>query len=211
MLGSGAYFENLAFGHGIGNYMQSRDLRIENENFSSQNTNTQNGTITIRGTLVSLSDYEIKSPLRILLTSEHEYDPLTKGIHDLTLGQLNYKPHDAAGRAYEHQSYWYFTVEPYPSEISLKPGEVLDYKIIIHPLKAGTYHVHTLLTDTTQYTAPGQTIHVEGSNQITHGEFWELYVNSILVLSIIVGFFVLIPYLLIRRKFKQRKIEKNLL
>jgi len=194
------------FGHGAGSFITSRDLRIEDETFSASNTTT-NGTITISGKLVSLSDFEIKSPITILLTSDHQYDPITKGIHDLTIGQLNYKSHHAAGKAYEHQTDWYFTVESNPNEISLKPGEVADYEMIIHPLKAGTYHIHTLLPSTTQYIGPGETIQVEGSNQITSGEFWGLYATSYLIILVLAWSIGLLTYFVIKRKSKFHKIK----
>jgi len=190
----------LVYGHGAGSYMTSRDLRIEDETFSSSNITTLNGTITISGKLVSLSDYEIKSPLTILVSSDQKYDPITKGIHDLTFGQFNDKPRHASVGAYEHLTNWYFTVESYPSEISLKPEEVLDYKIIIRPLKAGIYHVHTLLPSTTQYIGSGSTIQVEGTDQITNGEFWGLYFASTLILVASVGSFGIITYFILKSK-----------
>ena len=74
------------------------------------------------------------------------------------------------------------------------------------PLKSGIYHVHTdpnADISSFRYIGPGQTIMVEGSQDITEGELFEFYIPysigfALMIISIVYG-----VVLIYRRKHRK--------
>ena len=83
---------------------------------------------------------------------------------------------------------------------------MFSYSIEITPLKGGIYHIHTdpnADISSFRYIGPGQTIMVEGSQDITEGELFEFYIPYTVgfVLMIIgIGYGVVFIYRRKRRK-----------
>ena len=104
-----------AEGHGVQAQLQSRFVRIDNEQFSDLTLNTGE-TLTVTGELKSL----VNRPLRAWLSLFSESSN--------------------AGNRWE-----FLTRDPPGNIFDIPPGGTVDYSITVKALEPGTYHVHTQL------------------------------------------------------------------
>ncbi|HEX7033895.1 MAG TPA: methane monooxygenase/ammonia monooxygenase subunit B [Nitrososphaera sp.] len=107
-------FQN-AEAHGVQAQLQSRFVRIDNEQFSDQTLNTGE-TLTVTGELRSL----VNRPLRAWLSLFSESSN--------------------AGNRWE-----FLSRDPPGNIFDIPPGSTIPYEITVMALEPGTYHVHTQL------------------------------------------------------------------
>ncbi len=115
VLSSFVYFFPNAEGHGVQAQLQSRFVRIDNEQFSDQTLNTGE-SLTVSGELRSL----VNRPLRAWLSLFSE--------------SAN------AGNRWE-----FLTRDPPGNIFDIPPGGTVPYSITVKALEPATYHVHTQL------------------------------------------------------------------
>lgn len=115
VLSSFVYFFPSAEGHGVQAQLQSRFVRINDEQFSDATLNTGE-TLTVSGQLESL----VNRPLRAWLSLFSE--------------SAN------AGNRWE-----FLTRDPPGNIFDIPPSGTVDYSITVKALEPGTYHVHTQL------------------------------------------------------------------
>jgi len=123
-----------AEGHGVQAQLQSRFVRIDNEQFSDQTLNTGE-TLTVTGELKSL----VNRPLRAWLSLFSE--------------SAN------AGNRWE-----FLTRDPPGNIFDIAPGATVPYSITVKALEPATYHVHTQLNveHVGPGLGRGQTVNVVG-------------------------------------------------
>jgi methane/ammonia monooxygenase subunit B len=120
--------------HGVQAQLQSRFVRIDNEQFSDNTVHTGD-TITVSGQLVSL----VNRPLRAWLTL--------------------FSDSSNAGSRWE-----YMSRDPPGNIFDIPPGATVPYSVTVKALEAGSYHVHTQLNieHVGPGLGPGQTVVVTG-------------------------------------------------
>ena len=121
--------------HGVQAQLQSRFVRIDNEQFSD-NTLVTGETLTVSGELESL----VNRPLRAWLSLFSESSN--------------------AGNRWE-----FLTRDPPGNIFDIPPGGTVDYSITVKALEPGTYHVHTQLNveHVGPGLGRGETVNVNGS------------------------------------------------
>jgi methane/ammonia monooxygenase subunit B len=124
----------VADAHGVQAQLQSRFVRIDNEQFSD-NTLTTGETLTVTGELESL----VNRPLRAWLSLFSESSN--------------------AGNRWE-----FLSRDPPGNIFDIPPGEIVPYSITVKALEPGTYHVHTQLNveHVGPGLGRGQTVNVNG-------------------------------------------------
>ena len=124
----------VADAHGVKAQLQSRFVRIDNEQFSD-NTLTTGETLTVTGELESL----VNRPLRAWLSLFSESSN--------------------AGNRWE-----FLSRDPPGNIFDIPPGEIVPYSITVKALEPGTYHVHTQLNveHVGPGLGRGQTVNVNG-------------------------------------------------
>jgi methane/ammonia monooxygenase subunit B len=124
----------MADAHGVQAQLQSRFVRIDNEQFSD-NTLSTGETLTVTGQLESL----VNRPLRAWLSLFSESSN--------------------AGNRWE-----FLSRDPPGNIFDIPPGETVDYSITVKALEPGTYHVHTQLNveHVGPGLGRGQTVNVDG-------------------------------------------------
>ena len=124
----------VADAHGVQAQLQSRFVRIDNEQFSDNTLNTGE-TLTVTGQLESL----VNRPLRAWLSLFSESSN--------------------AGNRWE-----FLSRDPPGNIFDIPPGETVDYSITVKALEPGTYHVHTQLNveHVGPGLGRGQTVNVNG-------------------------------------------------
>ncbi len=134
VLSSFVYFFPSAEGHGVQAQLQSRFVRIDNEQFSDQTLNTGE-QLTVTGELRSL----VNRPLRAWLSLFSE--------------SAN------AGNRWE-----FLTRDPPGNIFDIPPGGTVQYAITVRALEPATYHVHTQLNieNVGPGLGRGQTVNVSG-------------------------------------------------
>ena len=95
-----------------------------------------------------------------------------------------------------------------PEAYVLEGNKIFSYSIEMTPLKSGVYHIHTdpnadILSF--RYIGTGQTIMVEGSQDITEGELFEFYIPYTIVFVLIMIGFVCGIIFIYGRKQRKRK------
>ena len=125
---------NYAEGHGVQAQLQSRFVRIENEQFSDNTLNTGD-ELTVTGELTSL----VNRPLRAWLSLFSE--------------SAN------AGNRWE-----FLSRDPPGNIFDIPPGATIPYSMTVRALEPGTYHVHTQLNieHVGPGLGRGQTVNVSG-------------------------------------------------
>lgn len=125
---------NYAEGHGVQAQLQSRFVRIENEQFSDNTLNTGD-ELTVTGELQSL----VNRPLRAWLSLFSE--------------SAN------AGNRWE-----FLSRDPPGNIFDIAPGATIPYSMTVRALEPGTYHVHTQLNveHVGPGLGRGQTVNVSG-------------------------------------------------
>ena len=104
-----------AEGHGVQAQLQSRFVRIDNEQFSDQTLRTGE-TLTVTGELKSLVNRDLRAWLSLFSESAN------------------------AGNRWE-----FLTRDPPGNIFDIPPSATIDYSITVRALEPGTYHVHTQL------------------------------------------------------------------
>jgi methane/ammonia monooxygenase subunit B len=123
-----------AEGHGVQAQLQSRFVRIENENFSD-NTLVTGEELTVTGELKSLVNRELRAWLSLFSESSN------------------------AGNRWE-----FLSRDPPGNIFDIPPGATVPYSITVKALEPGTYHVHTQLNveHVGPGLGRGQTVNVSG-------------------------------------------------
>jgi methane/ammonia monooxygenase subunit B len=109
------YILPAASAHGVQAQLQSRFVRIDNEQFSDQ-TLTTGEDLTVTGELTSLVNRPLRGWLSLFSESSN------------------------AGNRWE-----FLARDPPGNIFDLAPGQTLPYSITVRALEPGTYHVHTQL------------------------------------------------------------------
>ncbi|HEY7507548.1 MAG TPA: methane monooxygenase/ammonia monooxygenase subunit B [Nitrososphaera sp.] len=124
----------VADAHGVQAQLQSRFVRIDNEQFST-NTLQTGEELTVNGQLVSLVNRPLRGWLSLFSESEN------------------------AGNRWE-----FLAREPPGNIFDIPPGASVDYSITVKALEPGTYHVHTQLNveHIGPGLGRGQTVNVSG-------------------------------------------------
>ena len=147
-----------AYGHSMPISGQE-PIRID-EQFSDLNIRTDE-TIIIVGSIRNASDrsYELSPSVYITPIGRNPFDSWLDSV-------------------YGNRADWYFDVEhDMPDPLILGSGEMSSYEISIHPLKQGTYHVHSYVKSAQgeSFMTRGYTITATGSQATTEGEIREFY------------------------------------
>jgi len=121
--------------HGVQAQLQSRFVKINNEQFSDNTVNTGD-TITVSGELKSLVNRPLRGWLSLFSESSN------------------------AGNRWE-----FLTRDPPCNIFDIAPGATIPYSITVKALEPGTYHVHTQLNveHVGPGLGPGQTVVVSGN------------------------------------------------
>jgi len=121
--------------HGVQAQLQSRFVKINNEQFSDNTVNTGD-TITVSGELKSLVNRPLRGWLSLFSESSN------------------------AGNRWE-----FLTRDPPGNIFDIAPGATIPYSITVKALEPGTYHVHTQLNveHVGPGLGPGQTVVVSGN------------------------------------------------
>lgn len=124
----------VAEGHGVQAQLQSRFVRIENENFSD-NTLATGEELTVTGELRSLVNRELRAWLSLFSESAN------------------------AGNRWE-----FLSRDPPGNIFDIPAGATIPYSITVKALEPGTYHVHTQLNieHVGPGLGRGQTVNVSG-------------------------------------------------
>jgi methane/ammonia monooxygenase subunit B len=124
----------VADAHGVQAQLQSRFVRIDNEQFST-NTLQTGEELTVTGELVSLVNRPLRGWLSLFSESEN------------------------AGNRWE-----FLAREPPGNIFDIEPGAAVPYSITVMALEPGTYHVHTQLNveHIGPGLGRGQTVNVSG-------------------------------------------------
>jgi methane/ammonia monooxygenase subunit B len=124
-----------ASAHGVQAQLQSRFVKIENEQFSDNTVNTGD-TITVTGQLKSLVNRPLRGWLSLFSESTN------------------------AGNRWE-----FLARDPPGNIFDINPGATVPYSITVRALEPGTYHVHTQLNveHVGPGLGPGQTVVVNGA------------------------------------------------
>ena len=171
------YVELEAYGHGLGARFDTAYYRIENETFSS--TAIPVGEpFFINGTLSSLVERDIQGKMDVrfdYVNIDSWFVSLLKSNFLCLAQEMCTKPILVP----LNQNHWYMDVKSEPDAYVLKGNSMFSYSIEMVPLKSGIYHIHTdpnADISSFRYIGPGQTIMVEGSQDVTEGELLEFYI-----------------------------------
>ena len=201
------YAELEVFGHGLGARFNTGFYRIEDESISKTIVSVGK-PFFINGTLVSLVEKDLQGEMNVKFDYAGN-DPwlvnLLKSNFSCLAQDMCTKPNLVA----RHQNHWYMDITPKPDAYVLEGDESISYSMEITPLKSGTYHIHTDpnagVPPTFMYLGPGQTVTVEGSQDITERELFEFYIPyaaGFVLVIICIGYGTVFAY---RRKQRTRK------
>jgi methane/ammonia monooxygenase subunit B len=198
-----SYAELEAYGHGVGPRSNAGFYRVEDETFSTT-TVSVGESFFINGTLVSLVERDIRGTMDVKFdytNNDSWFVNLLKSNFSCLGKDMCTKPIPVA----QNQNHWYLDIKPKPDAYELKGNDMISYSIEITPLKGGTYHIHTdpdADIDSFRHIGNGQTITVEGLQDITEGELLEFYIPYT------IGFALLIIVLVYGVIFVYRKNRK---
>ena len=171
------YAELEVYGHGLGARFSTAYYRIENETFS-KTTVSVGESFFVNGTLSSLVERDIKGKMDVRFdyaNMDSWFVNLLKSNFLCLVQEMCTKPTLVA----LNQNHWYMDITSEPEAYVLEGDKTFSYSIELTPLKSGVYHIHTdPNADITSFRSigPGQTIFVEGSQDITEGELFEFYI-----------------------------------
>lgn len=200
------YAELEVYGHGVGLGFNAGFYRVEDESFSTT-TVSVGEPFFINGTLVSLIERDIQGKMNV----RFDYTNNDSWFVDLLKSNFSCLAHDMCTKpilAAPNQNHWYIDIDSKPNAYVLEGNDMIPYSIKITALKGGTYHIHTdpdAEIESFRRTGPGQTITVEGPQDITEGElieFYILYPVSFVLLMTGIGCGIVFVY---RRKQRIRK------
>lgn len=200
------YTELEVYGHGVGSRFSTGFYRIEDEQFSKTVVSVGE-SFYVNGTMVSLIERDIQGKMDI----KFDYANNDSWFVNLFKSNFSCLAQDMCTETIlvaHNQNHWYMDITSTPDTYVLKGDDVISYSIEITPLKGGTYHIHTdpnADIESFRYIGPGQTIIVEGSQDITEGELFEFYIlypTSFVLLMTGMGCGIAFVY---RRKQRIRK------
>ena len=192
----GVYFDSSE-----GTQCHAIDFRIEDETFSKYTVKTGE-VLDVKGSLVSLSPTQHQLKLWSVITNSDQ----VSFLYDFF--RIYLEPTGICSGKSNGNINWYFQLSPIPSEeFVLKPNDVIEYSVSLIPQKAGTYKIHSAIFDGDVYrTGPGQTIIVEGSNELTDGEIFGFYLPFFSSLVLII-FGSVVGTILLKRKLRHSKMS----
>ncbi len=183
------YAELEAYGHGVGARFNAGFYRIENETIS-KTTVPVGESFFINGTIASLVERDIQGKMDVKFdyaNNDSLFVKILKSNFSCLAQDMCTKPIRVA---YD-QNHWYIDIKSTPDAYVLEGNDMIPYSIEITALKGGTYHIHTdpdADISSFRHIGPGQTIVVEGSQDVTEGELFEFYVAySLGFVLIIIG------------------------
>ncbi|GEM_PF-5971803 len=186
-----------AYGHGIGPIFFAPLIRIDNEQFSNQTSDTD-GSFEILGTLKNRADFPVKLSPYVYVSGDYDI------VNSLLL--------EAQYPMAKQEDGMYFKIAyNLTNPVILRPHESLGYQITLYPLKAGTYHVHSLfISDVHQFIGPGQTVVVTGSTAPTLGEFTQLYLPLVIGVGVLVFLVTKALSLAKKKQIRMNRVEKGI-
>ena len=139
--------------HGVQAQLQSRFVRIEDETISKQSLQTGE-TLTVKGTLVSLVQRDLRAWLSVFAESAN------------------------AGNRWE-----FMARDPPGNVFEIPANGVVDYSMTIKALEPAVYHVHTQLNIASvgPGLGPGQTVVVTGEKIIKPVPYANIAYQSIII------------------------------
>lgn len=139
--------------HGVQAQLQSRFVRIEDETISRQSLQTGE-TLTVKGTLVSLVQRDLRAWLSVFAESAN------------------------AGNRWE-----FMARDPPGNVFDIPANGVVDYSMTIKALEPAVYHVHTQLNIASvgPGLGPGQTVVVEGEKIVKPVPYANIAYQSIII------------------------------
>ncbi len=194
------------YGHGTGPKFSTGFYRIEDEAFS-KTTVSVGESFFINGTLVSLVEKNIQGKMDVRFdyaSNESWFVNLLKSNFLCLAQDMCAKPIYVV----PNQNHWYMDITSKPDTYVLEGNNIFSYSIKMTSLKGGTYHIHTdpnADISSFRHIGPGQTIIVEGSQDITEGELFEFYIPYAIGFVLMIIGLVLGVVFMYRRK--QRKIK----
>jgi hypothetical protein len=171
------YAELEVYGHGVGSRFSTGFYRIEDETFSKTVVSVGE-PFFINGTITSLVERDIQVNMDVKFdyaNNDSWFVNLLKSNFSCLAQDMCTKPILVA----HNQNHWYMDVKTKPDAYVLEGNDMISYSIEMTPLKGGTYHIHTdpnADIDSFRHIGPGQTITVEGLQDITEGELFEFYI-----------------------------------
>ena len=194
-------FTGIYFDSSEGTQCHANNFRIEDETFSKQ-TIQMGDVLHVTGSLVSLNPTQHQLKLWSVITNSDQIS----FTHDFF--RIYLEPTNTCSGKSDGNIDWYFQSLHNPSEeFVLKPNDVIEYSISFIPQKAGMYKIHSAIFDGDIYRmGPGQTIIVEGSDDVTDGEIFGFYLPFFSSLVLIISGSVA-GMILFKRKFCHFKIS----
>jgi len=192
------------YGHGVGPRLSTGFYRVENEMYSKTTVSVGESFI-LNGTIISLVERDITGNMDIRLDYTNN-DPWFVNLLKSNFSCLAKDTCAESIHVAPNQNHWYMDILPTPNSYLLKGDEMISYSIEIVPLKSGTYHIHTdpnADIESFRYIGSGQTIIVNGLQDITEGELFEFYIPYT------AGFVLLMIGLACGIIFVCRKIQRN--
>ena len=191
------------YGHGVGSRFDTGFYRVEDEMYSKTTVSVGESFI-LNGTIVSLVERGFTGNMNI----RFDYTNNEPWFVNLLKSNFSCLAKDTCEKSIivaPNQNHWYMNVQPTPNSYLLKGDETISYSIEITPLKGGTYHVHTdpnADIESFRYIGPGETIIVEGSQDVTEGELFGFYIPYT------AGFVLMVIGLVCGVVFVYRRIRK---
>ena len=194
------------YGHGVGPTLSTGIYRVEDETFSKTAVSVGE-SLFINGTIMSLVERDIQGNIDI----KFDYANTDSWFINILKSNFSCLAQDTCAKRIlvpNNQNHWYVDIKSEPDVYVLKGNGVISYSIEVIPLKAGIYHIHTdpnADIDSFRRIGAGETIMVEGLQDITEGEMFEFYIpyTAGFVLMIIgLGYGIIFMH---RRKQRKRK------
>ncbi|BDQ31444.1 hypothetical protein NZNM25_04420 [Nitrosopumilus zosterae] len=192
------------YGHGVGPRFNSGFYRVEDDMYSKTTVSVGESFI-LNGTIVSLVERDFTGNMNIRFDYTNN-DPWLVNLLKSNFSCLAKDTCAESIHVFPNQNHWYMDIQPTPDSYLLKGDEIIFYSIEITPLKGGTYHVHTdpdADIPSFRYIGPGETIVVQGSQDITDGELFEFYIPYT------IGFVLITIGLIYGIVFIYRKIQRK--
>lgn len=171
------YAELEVYGHELGARFDTAYYKIEDETIS-KTTVSVGESFFINGTLSSLVERDIQGKMDV----RFDYANMDSWLVSLLKSNFACLAQGMCAKSILvplNQNHWYMDIKSEPDAYVLEGDNMFSYSIEMVPLKSGVYHIHTdpnADISSFRYIGPGQTIFVEGSQDITEGELFEFYI-----------------------------------
>jgi hypothetical protein len=165
------------YGHGVGPRFDTGFYRVEDVMYSKTTVSVGEPFI-LNGTIVSLVERDFTGNMDIRFDYTNN-EPWLVNLLKSNFSCLVKDTCETSILVEPYQNHWYMDVKATPDSYLLKGNEMISYSIEITPLKSGTYHVHTdpdADIPSFRYIGTGDTIIVEGLQDVTEGEMFEFYI-----------------------------------